>query len=192
MTGDDLMGRLDALLAAGHAFTNMETGAGLETVRDRVQSANAYIGARPIVDALRLSPTVVVTGRSTDTALSYAPMIHELGWGWDDYDRIAAGVVAGHINECGAQSTGGNCMADWWTVPDLAGVGFPIIEASPEGDFVVAKHALSGGRVDRRTVTEQLLYEMGDPASYITPTSWPTSLRSGWRNSVRTEFWCTA
>ena len=169
VTGDDLMGRLDALLAAGHAFTNMETGAGLETVRDRVQSANAYIGARPIVDALRLSPTVVVTGRSTDTALSYAPMIHELGWGWDDYDRIAAGVVAGHINECGAQSTGGNCMADWWTVPDLAGVGFPIIEASPEGDFVVAKHALSGGRVDRRTVTEQLLYEMGDPASYITP-----------------------
>ena len=169
MTGDDLMDRLDALLADGHPLANMDTGAGLETVRERVQSANAYLGARPIVAALRLGPTVVVTGRSTDTALTYAPMIHELGWQWEDHDRIAAGVVAGHINECGAQSTGGNCMADWWTVPDLAGVGFPIIEASPGGEFVVTKHAGTGGRVDRRTVTEQIVYELGDPSRYITP-----------------------
>ena len=175
VTGDDLMDRLDALIAQGHELAHMETGSPLETVRERAQSANTYLGARQIVAALAREPTVVVTGRSTDTALTYAPMvhyapmIHELSWWWDDHDRIAAGVVAGHINECGAQSTGGNCMAEWWTVPDLAGVGFPIIEASPEGDFVVTKHAGTGGRVDRRTVTEQIVYEMGDPSSYVTP-----------------------
>jgi hypothetical protein len=110
-----------------------------------------------------------VTGRSTDTALTYAPMIHEFGWAWDDHDKIAAGVIAGHINECGAQCTGGNCMIDWWTVPDLAEVGFPIIEVGPDGTFVVTKHEGTGGRVDRATVTEQIVYEMGDPTSYITP-----------------------
>lgn len=169
VTGDDLMDRLDALLAAGHPLANMETGAGLETIRDRVRSANAYLGARPIVDALAHRPHVVVTGRASDAALTYAPMIHEFGWSWDDHDRISAGVVAGHINECGAQSTGGNCMAEWWTIPDLAQVGFPIIEADSSGEFVVTKHAGSGGRVDRRTVSEQIVYEMGDPASYLAP-----------------------
>ena len=169
VTGDDLMDRLDALLADGHGLAHMETGEPLGTVRDRVQSANAYLGARPIVAALREKPTVVVTGRSTDTALTYASMIHELDWGWDDHDRIAAGVVTGHINECGAQSTGSNYMAQWWTVPDLAAVGFPIIEADGSGAFVVTKHPGSGGRVDRRSVTEQIVYEMGDPTSYITP-----------------------
>ena len=169
VTGDDLMDRLDELLAAGHPLANMETGAGLETIRDRVRSANAYLGARPIVEALGHRPHVVVTGRASDAALTYAPMIHELGWSWDDHDRISAGVVAGHINECGAQSTGGNSMPEWWTVPDLAAVGFPIIEADASGDFVVTKHPGSGGRVDPRTVTEQLVYEIGDPARYITP-----------------------
>ncbi len=169
VTGDDLMDRLDALLAAGHPLANMETGAGLETIRDRVRSANAYLGARPIVEALSHQPHVVVTGRASDAALTYAPMIHEFGWKWDDHDRISSGVVAGHINECGAQSTGGNSMPEWWTVPDLATVGFPIIEAEPSGEFVVTKHPGSGGRVDRRTVTEQLVYEIGDPKRYITP-----------------------
>ena len=122
VTGDDLMDRLDTLLAEGHELSHMETGAPLCEVRDRVQSANAYIGAAPIVRALELGAHVIVTGRSTDTALTYGPLMYEFGWDMDDFDRIAAGVVAGHINECGAQSTGGNCMIDWWQVPDLAAV----------------------------------------------------------------------
>ena len=169
VTGDDLMDRLDALLATGHGFANMENGEPLETIRDRVRSANVYLGARPIVAALQGGATVVVTGRSTDTALTYAPMVHEFGWPWDAHDLLASGVVAGHINECGAQASGGNCSADWWTVPRLAEVGFPIVEANPDGTFAVTKHPGSGGVVNLRTVKEQILYEMGDPVTYITP-----------------------
>jgi hypothetical protein len=169
ITGDDILARLPELLARGVELKNMETGEPLSGVLDRVQSANAYIGARPIVEALRQGAQVVITGRSTDTALTYAPMIHEFGWGWEDYDRIAAGVVAGHINECGAQASGGNSLVDWRSVPDLANVGYPIIEAHPDGSFVVTKHRGTGGRIDVATVKEQLVYEMGDPRSYITP-----------------------
>jgi hypothetical protein len=169
VTGDDLMDRLDDLLASGHELRNMETGEPLATIRDRVQSANAYIGARPIVEALRKGARVVVTGRSTDTALTYAPLMHEFGWSPDDHDRLAAGVVAGHINECGAQASGGNCLHEWWTLPDMENVGFPIVEASPDGSFVVTKHPGTGGRVSLATLKEQILYEMGDPSSYITP-----------------------
>lgn len=169
VSGDDLMGRLDELLDNGHELRNMETGEPLEAVRDRVQSANAYIGAAPIVEALRKGAGVIVTGRSTDTALTYGPMMYEFGWSPEDHDRVAAGVVAGHINECGAQCTGGNCLIDWWSVPDLANVGFPIIEARPDGSFTVTKHEGSGGRITRATVSEQIVYEMGDPTGYITP-----------------------
>ena len=169
ITGDDIMERLPDLLARGIALRNMETGEPLEALLGRVQSANAYIGARPIVEALRQGAHVVITGRSTDTALTYAPMIHEFGWSFDDHDRIAAGVVAGHINECGAQASGGNCLWDWREIGDLANVGYPIIEAAPDGSFIVTKHDGTGGRVAVPTVKEQLLYEMGDPKSYITP-----------------------
>ena len=169
ITGDDILERLPDLLARGVELKNMETGEPLSAVLDKVQSANAYIGAAPIVEALRQDAHVVITGRSTDTALPYAPMIHEFGWGWDDHDRISAGVVAGHINECGAQSSGGNCLWSWRDIPDLADVGFPIIEAAPDGSFVVTKHGGTGGRVAVPVVKEQLLYEMGDPKSYITP-----------------------
>ncbi len=169
VTGDDLMDRLDDLLSRGHELANMETGESLATIRNRVQSANAYIGAAPIVEALRQGGDVVVTGRSTDTALTYGPLIHEFGWSPEDHHRIAAGVVAGHINECGAQCSGGNCLIDWWTIPDMAAVGFPIVEVSPDGTFVVTKHPGSGGRVTRASVAEQIVYEMGDPRTYITP-----------------------
>jgi hypothetical protein len=169
VTGDDILERLPELIDRGIELANMETGEPLSTVLDRVQSANAYIGARPIVEALRQDARVVITGRSTDTALTYAPMIHAFGWAWDDYDRIAAGVVAGHINECGAQASGGNTLLGWRDIPDLARVGYPIIEASPDGSFVVTKHPGTGGRVSAGTVKEQLVYEMGDPRRYITP-----------------------
>ncbi len=169
VTGDDLMDRLDALLAAGHDLRHMESGCPLAEVRDRVQSANVYLGAAPIVDALGRGADVVLTGRAVDAALTYGPLVHELGWSFGDYDRLAAGVVAGHLNECGAQASGGNCLADWWTIPDLANVGFPIVEASPDGTFVVTKHDGSGGVVSRASVTEQLLYEIGDPTAYMGP-----------------------
>lgn len=169
VTGDDLLERLPDLTARGIELRNMETDEPLSTVLDRVQSANAYIGARPIVEALRQDADVVITGRSTDTALTYAPIIHEFGWEWDDRDRIAAGIVAGHINECGAQASGGNCLIGWREIPRLAEIGYPIIEASPDGSFVVTKHGGTGGRINVATVKEQLLYEMGDPRGYITP-----------------------
>jgi Acyclic terpene utilisation family protein AtuA len=169
VTGDDLLPRLDGLLAAGHALTNMDTGEALATVRDRVLAANAYIGSTPIVEALRRGANVVVTGRSTDTALTMAPLRHEFGWAADAYDQLAAGIVAGHIIECGAQCSGGNCLYEWRAIPDLADVGYPIVEGSADGTFVVTKHPGTGGVVSPQSVTEQLVYEMGDPRSYITP-----------------------
>ncbi len=169
VTGDDLLPRLDELIAGGHALANMETGEALSTVRDRVLSANAYIGSVPIVEALARGANIVITGRSTDTALTMAPLRHEFGWAGDDWDRLAAGIIAGHIIECGAQCSGGNCLYDWQNIPDLANVGYPIVEASADGTFVVMKHPNTGGRISVPTVTEQLVYEMGDPHSYITP-----------------------
>jgi hypothetical protein len=169
VSGDDILDRLPDLIERGHLLENMETGRPLTDILELVQSANAYIGAAPIVSALQQGALVVITGRSTDTALTYAPMMHAFGWSAHDHDRIAAGIVAGHINECGAQATGGNCLYQWETIPDLADVGFPIIEAAADGSFIVTKHEGTGGRVSVPTVTEQLLYEMGDPREYITP-----------------------
>ncbi len=169
VSGDDIMGRLDELLERGVELRNMDTGAPLSDVRERVQSANAYLGAWPIVEALNRGARVVITGRATDTGLTLAPLIHEFGWGEADWDRLSAGTVAGHIIECGAQVSGGNCQYEWQAIPDLANVGFPIVEASPDGTFVVTKHAGTGGRVNVPSVKEQLVYEMGDPRAYITP-----------------------
>jgi len=169
VTGDDILDRLDTLLAEGHALANMDTGEPLSTIRDRVLSANAYIGSTPIVEALQQGANVVVIGRSTDTALTMAPLRHEFGWKADDWNALAAGIVAGHILECGAQSSGGNCLHDWRNIPDLANIGYPIAEASADGSFVIAKHPNTGGRINVQSVTEQLVYEMGDPHAYITP-----------------------
>jgi hypothetical protein len=169
VSGDDLMLRLDDLVRRGQALNNLDTGRPLTDVRPRVRSANAYLGARPVVEALRQGAQIVITGRVTDTGLTLAPMIHEFGWGETDWDRLAAGTVAGHIIECGAQCSGGNCLVDWERIPGLDDPGYPIVEAEPDGSFTVTKHAGTGGRVSVATVTEQLLYEMGDPRSYITP-----------------------
>jgi len=169
VTGDDILSRLDDLLAAGHELKNMDTGEPLATVRDRVLSANAYIGSTPIVEALQQGANVVVTGRSTDTSLTMAPLRHEFGWAADDWNALAAGIVAGHILECGAQCSGGNCLHEWRSIPDLANIGYPIAEARADGSFVITKHPGTGGRVSVPSVTEQLVYEMGDPHAYITP-----------------------
>lgn len=167
--GDDILDRIGEFKESGILLNNMETGEPLERIGHRLMSANVYFGARPIVDALRQGAQIVITGRTTDTALTYAPMIHEFGWSWDDWDKLAVGVVAGHINECGGQATGGNFCADWKNVPDLAHIGFPIAEAYPNGDVVITKHENSGGLVSVQTISEQLLYEIGDPTKYITP-----------------------
>ncbi|HUF50957.1 MAG TPA: acyclic terpene utilization AtuA family protein [Longimicrobiales bacterium] len=169
VTGDDIMDRLEDLVARGHSLTNMDTGAPLTDVLDRIQSANAYIGAGPIVQALERGAHVVITGRSTDTALTYAPMMHAFGWTSGQHDMIAAGVVAGHINECGAQASGGNSLIAWRDVENLSDVGYPIIEAYADGTFVVTKHDGTGGLITPAVVTEQIVYEMGDPRTYITP-----------------------
>ncbi len=169
VTGDDLLPRLDDILAAGHSLTNMDTGEPLEKVLDSVQSANAYLGAWPLVDALRQGADIIITGRVTDTGLTLAPMLHEFGWAPDAWHLLAAGTVAGHIIECGAQCSGGNCMYGWERIPGMADPGYPIIEARPDGTFAVTKHEGTGGRVSVQSVTEQLLYEMGNPEDYITP-----------------------
>jgi hypothetical protein len=166
--GDDILPDLDALREQGEPLANMETGQPLTPVRERVNAANVYLGAEPVVRALQAGCQVIVTGRVTDTGITLAPMIHEFGWAETDWDRLAAGVVAGHILECGTQATGGN-FTDWEQVPDLARIGYPIVEVGDDGVFEVTKHARTGGLVSVETVKEQLVYEMGDPTSYITP-----------------------
>jgi hypothetical protein len=167
--GDDILDQLDELRAKGMLLDNMESGESLDTVRERVMSANVYFGAWPIVKALRQGAQIIITGRTTDTGLTLAPMIYEFDWREDDWDKIAAGTVAGHILECGGQASGGNFSADWKNVPDLAHIGFPIAEAYPIGEVVITKHEGTGGLVSRQTVTEQLMYEIGNPKNYITP-----------------------
>jgi hypothetical protein len=166
--GDDLLARLPELVAAGHPMKNMDSGEPLAAVLDRVTSANAYLGARPVAEALAGGAQIVLCGRITDTALALAPLVHEFGWAGDDWDRLAAGTIAGHILECGAQATGGN-FTRFWEVPDLWKVGYPIAEVAHDGTFVVTKHPGTGGLVTVDTVSEQLVYEMGDPSAYITP-----------------------
>jgi hypothetical protein len=167
--GDDVYDRVDDFLARGLELKNLDTGEPLAVIRGQISSANAYIGAFPLAEALATGADVVIAGRSTDTALALGPMVHEFGWRADQFDLLAAGTIAGHIVECGAQCTGGNCIADWQTIPDFANIGYPIIEAEPDGSFVITKHHGTGGRVSLETVKEQLLYELGDPQNYITP-----------------------
>ena len=169
VTGDDILPRLDEFLQTGVEIKNMDTGESLAEIRDKVQSANVYLGAQPLVEALDKGAQIIVGGRLTDTGLTLAPLMHEFGWSFEDWDKVATGTIAGHIIECGAQCSGGNCQFDWQNIPDLANVGFPIVEAFPNGDFVITKHDGTGGLINIPSVKEQLLYEMGDPKSYITP-----------------------
>lgn len=169
VTGDNILMHIDGLIQQGNHMNNMETGQPISEVKHKLLSANVYFGALPIVEALNAGADIVITGRTTDTGLTLAPMIYEFGWSFSDWDKLAAGTVAGHINECGAQASGGNFLGDWESLPDMANVGFPIIEAYEDGSFIVTKHEGTGGAVTRETVSEQLLYEIGNPAEYITP-----------------------
>jgi hypothetical protein len=165
--GDDIYDRLDDLIASGESLDNMETGRPLSDERANVLAANVYLGAAPVVKALELGANVVITGRVTDTGVTLAPMIHEFGWAQDDWDRLAAGIVAGHIIECGTQCTGGN-FTDWQKVKSFSNLGYPLVEATPDGTFIVTKHPGTGGIVSVHSISEQLLYEMGAP-QYLAP-----------------------
>ncbi|MDH4156744.1 MAG: DUF1446 domain-containing protein [candidate division Zixibacteria bacterium] len=166
--GDDIVNHLYELTAAGERFTNMETGEDFFKVRPRISSANIYLGAEPVVKALEAGCHIIVTGRVTDTGLTLAPMIYEFGWAMDDWDKMASGIVAGHIIECGCQASGGN-LTDWSEIKSFNNMGYPIVEMESSGEFVVTKHPGTGGVVSEKTVKEQLVYEMGDPANYISP-----------------------
>lgn len=189
VSGDDILPRLDELLEAGHELRDMDSGRPLADIRPAVVSANAYLGMAPVVEALGRGADIVITGRVTDTGLTLGPLVHEFGWAADDWDRIAAGTVAGHILECGAQSSGGNLLKDWRRVRGLENPGFPIAEVHGDGSFTITKHPGTGGVVNVAAVTEQLVYEMGDPHHYITPDGVAdfTSIRLRQRGRDRVE-----
>ena len=161
--GDDLRPRLRELADD----TEMDTQAPYPAP-DRVLSANAYFGAAPIAAALAAGADVVITGRVVDSALVLAPLVHEFGWRFDQYDLLAAGSLCGHVLECGAQATGG-LFTDWEDVPDWAHIGYPIAECSADGSFVITKPPNTGGLVVPAAVAEQILYEVGDPQAYALP-----------------------
>jgi hypothetical protein len=165
VVGDDLTERKAELQAQG--ITEMFSGAAFPAA-DKVLSINAYLGAFPIARALELGADIVVTGRCVDSAVTLGACIHAFGWGRGDYDLLAMGSLAGHILECGPQATGGN-FTDWELVPDIATIGYPIAEVAADGSFVCTQPAGTGGLVTVGTVSEQLLYEIGDPQAYILP-----------------------
>ncbi|MCG3120786.1 MAG: hypothetical protein ALAOOOJD_03626 [bacterium] len=168
VTGDDVLSRLTELKQQGESFKNLDDGRPLAEVAGKITSANAYLGAFPVAEALNRGADIVICGRVTDPSLVLGPMIHEFGWQPEDFDQLAAGTVAGHIVECGAQCTGAN-YTNWHEIEDFAHIGYPIVEAHPGGEFFITKHHGTGGKVSVDTVTSQLVYEMGDPRRYLTP-----------------------
>lgn len=165
VTGDDV---LAAVRAGGPAFRNLETGAEITAVANRLVTANAYLGAGPIAAALAAGADIVITGRVADPSLTVGPCCAHFGWGEGDHDRLAGATVAGHLIECGTQACGG-FSTDWLGLPGAADIGFPVAEISADGSCILAKPAGTGGAVTVQTVKEQLLYEIGDPGNYLSP-----------------------
>ena len=166
--GDNIVDDIPDFYPNKADFKNLEDGSDFAAIKDKVQSANVYLGVQPIVKALEEGAQLVIAGRVTDTSITLAPMIYEFGWKYNDWDKLAAGIIAGHVIECGAQSSGGN-FTDWEKVPDWTNFGYPIVEMYAGGDFVVKKHENTGGLVSVDTIKEQIVYEMGNPKEYISP-----------------------
>lgn len=166
--GDNIFEHLNEFYPSKTNFKNLEDGSNYEAIKEKVQSANVYLGIQPIVKALQEGAEIIIAGRVTDTSITLAPMVYEFNWQLNDWDKLAAGIIAGHIIECGAQATGGN-FTDWENIENWENFGYPIVEMSSNGEFIITKHPNTGGLVSINTVKEQLLYEMGNPAEYISP-----------------------
>jgi len=170
VVGDDVLGRLPQLHAEqAQSFAHLDTGEAFAAFPGSPLFASAYLGARPIVDALAQGADIVITGRVADASLFLAPLVHEHGWRWDDWDRLAAGILVGHLLECSGQSIGGNYSGDWWALPHPWDLPYPIATVAADGTAVISKPRGSGGRVSTDTLRHQLLYEVHDPARYLSP-----------------------
>ncbi len=167
-TGDDVLEQVSAWISEGVDLTHFETGEPIATVADRLVAANVYLGARPIAEAIAGGASIVITGRVADASLTLGPAAARFDWSWDDWDRLAGASAAGHVIECGAQATGG-LWHEWESLPDLAAVGYPIAEVRRDGSSIITKPEGTGGLVSVGTVSEQLVYEIDDPARYRTP-----------------------
>jgi hypothetical protein len=168
--GDDVLPLIRNRIAARDdtSLKHLESGKPIANITERLVTANAYMGAAPIVEALKQNADMVITGRVADPSLTVGPAIAEFDWEPDDYSKIAGATVAGHLIECGTQGTGG-ISTDWLSIPDASNIGFPIVEISPDGSCVITKPPITGGRVSVETVKEQLVYELGDPNQYLSP-----------------------
>ena len=171
VSGDSVTGRIDELHAAGQPLAHLDTGAHITSVQDRLLFANAYLGAQPIAEALARGADIVLTGRVADAALFLGPLAFELGWRWDDWDRLAQGLTVGHLLECSGQASGGNfgSAQEWESIPDFLNLGYAIAEVSEDGSAVITKAPGTGGRVSFDTVRQQLLYEVHNPHAYFSP-----------------------
>jgi len=171
VTGDDVSGRLEEFIDDDEPLNNLDTGESLDPTNHILANANVYLGAQPIVEALQNGANMVITGRVADPCLFLAPLIAHYGWSWEDWDKLASGIVAGHLLECTAQVVGGNSLAliEEINPADLSNLGYPIAEVEADGSFVLTKTPDLPGIVNQKTVKEQLLYEVHDPANYITP-----------------------
>ena len=166
--GDNIIDKIDEYIDSGVNFDNLDNGKDILDIRDKICSANIYIDSFVVAEALRHNPNIVLGGRITDPGLVVGPCLHEFGWEKKDYNKIAAATVAGHILECGAQCTGGN-HSRWWEIDSFVDIGYPIVSISDSALFDIHKDPKSGGLINKLTVTEQLLYEMGDPRRYLSP-----------------------
>lgn len=167
--GDDIKKDLPRLMAEGVDFMNMDDNGDFKDIQENIVNANVYFGHEPIIQCLEEGANVVVTGRATDSTLFLSPLIHEFGWAEDDWDNLARGIMVGHLLECGGQGSGGNFQYDWRGVPDLEILGYPIAEVTKDTDFYITKAPNCGGIICEQSVKEQILYEIHDPANYVTP-----------------------
>jgi hypothetical protein len=168
VSGDDLSGDIDRLMAEGVKFTNIDDTGNFEDIHGKIINANVYFGAEPTVECLEMGADVVITGRSTDSALFLAPLKKEFGWKDDDWNNLARGIMTGHLLECGGQCAGGNFDYGWREVPCMSELGFPVAELSDDS-MVITKTPGSGGVISEQSCKEQFLYEIHDPGNYVTP-----------------------